>query len=340
MAEGILWQLAGGGFDPGGSYAAGLDDYNRRQTILQQLAGQKEDRQLRRDEFGYRQGRDVVGDKHWQDQFSAGRTDAANANSYRNSSLDLQRRQFERGAFPPGYQADPSNPGAMRAIPGGPTDPATVRANATATRTPLAPAIRDIEVNGQKVSVMQNPDGSITPLNVPGLTNANPTNPYAAGKMTNDQSNAGLFADRMNDADKVITKNEHINEGPGGFIAGSLVDKHIPVIGAPLLPNWAQSQERQQVEQAKRNFVNAVLRKESGAAISQSEFDNAYKQYFPVPGDSQAVIDQKRQNREAEMRGLMRAAGPQYQPPANAMPPGLAPGQSTNINGVTIRRVN
>jgi len=37
-----------------------------------------------------------------------------------------------------------------------------------------------------------------------------------------------------------------------------------------------------------------VLRKESGAAIAASEFDNAEKQYFPQPGDSDQVISQKR----------------------------------------------
>jgi len=36
-------------------------------------------------------------------------------------------------------------------------------------------------------------------------------------------------------------------------------------------------------EQAKKNFVNAVLRLESGAVISPSEFTNADKQYFPQP---------------------------------------------------------
>lgn len=36
----------------------------------------------------------------------------------------------------------------------------------------------------------------------------------------------------------------------------------------------------QQYEQAKTNFVNAVLRRESGAKISDEEFDSAEKQYF------------------------------------------------------------
>lgn len=74
-------------------------------------------------------------------------------------------------------------------------------------------------------------------------------------------------------------------------------------------PNWLQPSEFQQYEQAKRDFVNAVLRRESGAAISASEFDSAEKQYFPQPGDSQAVIDQKRKNRDLALNSLIAQSG-------------------------------
>ena len=50
--------------------------------------------------------------------------------------------------------------------------------------------------------------------------------------------------------------------------------------------------DRQKLEQAQRDFANAILRKESGAAISQSEFANTRQQYFPQPGDSEEVIAQ------------------------------------------------
>lgn len=62
-------------------------------------------------------------------------------------------------------------------------------------------------------------------------------------------------------------------------------------------------------DQAKRNFINAVLRRESGAAIAPSEFASANMQYFPEPGDSQPVIDQKRRNREIVIQGMARESG-------------------------------
>ena len=76
-------------------------------------------------------------------------------------------------------------------------------------------------------------------------------------------------------------------------------------VGAGALANWTQSPQQQQVEQSQRDFVNAVLRRESGAAISNGEFDNARMQYFPQPGDSAKVIEQKRRNRELATRGVL-----------------------------------
>ena len=73
--------------------------------------------------------------------------------------------------------------------------------------------------------------------------------------------------------------------------------------------NPALSESTQRVIQARRDFVNAVLRQESGAAISDQEFANATKQYFPMPGDSAKVIEQKRRNRETAIKGFNNAAG-------------------------------
>ncbi|MGB0855392.1 MAG: hypothetical protein ACPGSI_18995, partial [Pikeienuella sp.] len=52
-----------------------------------------------------------------------------------------------------------------------------------------------------------------------------------------------------------------------------------------------------------------ILRRESGAVISDEEFENANVQYFPVPGDSPEVIAQKRRNRENAIEGLRIGSG-------------------------------
>lgn len=73
--------------------------------------------------------------------------------------------------------------------------------------------------------------------------------------------------------------------------------------------NPALSENTQRVIQARRDFINAVLRQESGAAISDQEFSNAAKQYFPMPGDNAKVIEQKRRNRETAIKGFNNSAG-------------------------------
>jgi hypothetical protein len=75
--------------------------------------------------------------------------------------------------------------------------------------------------------------------------------------------------------------------------AGSLMNRAPTYLGGP-------NEKQQRVEQAQRDFINAVLRRESGAAISASEFENARKQYFPQPGDEKhpKVLEQKRRARQ------------------------------------------
>jgi hypothetical protein len=79
------------------------------------------------------------------------------------------------------------------------------------------------------------------------------------------------------------------------------------------MPVWLQNDDIQVYEQAARNFINAVLRQESGAAIAESEFDSAEKQYLPKAGDSDSVLEQKRINRESVFTNFRRASGSAYE---------------------------
>ena len=81
----------------------------------------------------------------------------------------------------------------------------------------------------------------------------------------------------------------------------------IPVVG-----NFLTSPHFQQMDQAQRDFVNATLRRESGASISAPEFENAKRQYFPQPGDDPTVIEQKGRNRQTAMEGIANAATPSF----------------------------
>jgi hypothetical protein len=184
--------------------------------------------------------------------------------------------------------------------------------------------IKEVENNGIKSLVRVRKQGAegVIPGTEPGPL----ANPFVSGGgkgMNHDQAQAASYTDRMAEAHQVINKFETINKGIGTATGTALeVSKGVPAALAPVR-NWFLSGDRQQFDQAKRNFVNAILRKESGAAISPSEFANAEQQYFPQPGDSEDVIALKQQNRLTAMHGMAREAGAAYQPPEHIIPPEL-----------------
>lgn len=121
--------------------------------------------------------------------------------------------------------------------------------------------------------------------------------------LTEGQAKAVLFSSRMQAADKVMA--DLARKGFSTTIPGATKNS---VLGDVITA--ASPAEQQQLVQAKRDFVNAVLRRESGAVISPEEFANAERQYFPQIGDSRPVIEQKARNRRAAIEG-MRADVPQ-----------------------------
>lgn len=128
--------------------------------------------------------------------------------------------------------------------------------------------------------------------------------------ITESQANANIYASRALESNRILSE---IGSGyqPAKINAQQAL-AGTPVVGGALgwAGNKALTDNEQRVVQAQRDFINAILRKESGAVIAQSEFDNARKQYFPQPGDSDAVIAQKARNREIALQGLVTAAGP------------------------------
>lgn len=124
---------------------------------------------------------------------------------------------------------------------------------------------------------------------------ADPTSKPAGGKPLNEgQSKALLFGARMQASNEILEdlqKQGRTLSTPGAQSYGAV--------------NALNSTQGQLLDQAKRDFVNAVLRRESGAVISDAEFANAEKQYFPQFGESEKVIEQKRKNRELATRGIL-----------------------------------
>ncbi len=136
--------------------------------------------------------------------------------------------------------------------------------------------------------------------------------PTGGEKQTEQQANAATYATRMAEADKIISDPAIYSSALGAQGVAKGLSENIPIVGNFLAGQGPTGPQYQQYRQAQRDFVNAVLRKESGAAISQSEFNNAEKQYFPQPGDTPQVIAQKAKNRQTAIDTIANAGSPSF----------------------------
>lgn len=99
--------------------------------------------------------------------------------------------------------------------------------------------------------------------------------------------------------------------------------------------NALKGSDRQKYEQAQRAFTQAKLRKESGAAISTSEYQSDAQTYFAQPGDTPDVVANKKAAREGVLAGLKFQAGPAYSEfygdPGNAAASTAAPASPLSV---------
>jgi len=146
---------------------------------------------------------------------------------------------------------------------------------------------RDIkeDVNGVKrfVDTGEPIFPSVTPLEEPE-------------KLTSSQRLAAGFAQRTTVSGDIISE---LGDQFIGFMTR----------GVGVVPQGLRFEDRQRFDQATEDFINATLRRESGAAINPSEFVSANSQYIPQVGDKEAVLEQKRKNREVISASLQLEAG-------------------------------
>lgn len=122
----------------------------------------------------------------------------------------------------------------------------------------------------------------------------------AQGKITATQGLVAGYARRLEQAQADL-----LSLSDSGYERGSRME----AFSKAVRPEAFETQEQKLQEQAERNFINAVLRRESGAAIAPSEFDNAAKQYFPRSGDGPEVLAQKLRNRQQVIESFKAEAG-------------------------------
>ena len=218
-------------------------------------------------------------------------------------------------------------PATTAPLPAQPTPNAPQPAPAgalTPTSAPVAPPVAGAPVNAS-VAGAYTPLNQLSPKAQQEVAKAAALEQIVPKPLTESQGNATAYGMRMAEANKILTDLEKkgvTNTGVLRSAVGGTVGL-TPFIGDKLqeatnalinpLPTFlgGPSAQQQQVDQARRNFITAVLRKESGASISPSEFANEEKKYFPQTGDTDTVIKQKQDARELAIKAMGIQAGPQ-----------------------------
>jgi hypothetical protein len=219
--------------------------------------------------------------------------------AYEKVGNSIVRRQGDTAApiytgqpnAPAGYQPAPDGKG-LQFIPGGPGDPKQAGN--------LAEARRMVIVNNPVPQRAAGPGGKAPAgyrWTEDGELEVIPGGP--ADKLTDDQSKAVGYGSRLSASSDIIDQNEAYGTN---FLKANAAK-------VPLFGNFMVGTGYQNLDQAERDFVNALLRRESGAAISESEFNNARLQYFPQPGDSKQVLAQKRAARRRGIENMRVSSG-------------------------------
>jgi hypothetical protein len=159
-----------------------------------------------------------------------------------------------------------------------------------------APNVQRIkQPDGSEVAVQwDRKTGSWVPLVAPRGGNA-----VAAPKLTEAQSKDVGFYNRGRSLIPRLEKQDQALTSIIGATVGQ-----IPIAG-----NFAKSPAYQAAEQTGRELLAVILRKDTGAAVTDKEMDLYSSIYLPRPGDDAKTIEQKRTARQTAIEGLRMGLG-------------------------------
>jgi len=147
-------------------------------------------------------------------------------------------------------------------------------------------------------TVVMGPDGK--PIMVQG-------GPGTSAKFTEAQSKDNVYVTRAQGAlDKLESQTE---TGTVADDLGSLQDKAVGML--PLVGNYLQSDAYQTAKTAGDEFLQAILRKDTGAAITPGEQSLYGETYLPQPGDGPQRLAYKKEARLRAVEAIKAGMNPQ-----------------------------
>ena len=159
-----------------------------------------------------------------------------------------------------------------------------------------APTVRQIkQADGSEVAVQwDQKSGRWIPLVAP--EGGNPvTNP----KLTEAQSKDVGFYNRASRIVPVLERQDQALTSALSAFGGAI----------PLAGNFLKSDAYRNAEQTGRELLAVILRKDTGAAVTDREMELYGAMYLPRPGDDAATIQQKRESRKTAIEGLRMGLG-------------------------------
>jgi hypothetical protein len=114
------------------------------------------------------------------------------------------------------------------------------------------------------------------------------------GTLTESQSRSNMFGNAMSEGHRILQEIQIPNN------ATLVAWRNAP----ETLVNMALNQNDQQYFNALRQFAAGVLRKETGAAFSNSELMDVQSRFFPMPGDSLINRQQKARARQQAIESM------------------------------------
>ncbi|EGU9001405.1 acyltransferase [Salmonella enterica] len=183
-------------------------------------------------------------------------------------------------------------------------------------------AAAGINPNAKKLlKVETNPDGSVTKYYTDGSEEA--------GKLNQPISGDGIKPISLPQAQSIIDKANEGSKKAAGFalrlkdsmdsmnqLSKSIDPKRVALINRSLgdgtIANLSLSPAEQQYMVNARDALYAILRPETGAAITLPEMQEYSKMYLPQPGDSKAAIETKMRKMQGQYNSLRGQSGRVY----------------------------
>lgn len=167
----------------------------------------------------------------------------------------------------------------------------------------------EVTQNGAPVLVQRYGDGSLRPVD-------------GFGPKTKDGFSIETNADgtvRVSQGSPKLTEQQskdlvYLTRGESSLATLDTLDEKLANLwerGKDALPggNFLVSPEYQQANQAGKDFLAVILRKDTGAAVTKSEEEMYGKIFLPQPGDSRAVLTQKAQIRRVALDAIRTGLG-------------------------------